>query len=122
MVPVGYIKIFKFRRTQDSQVCGLSERARNKRKIRNLITIKFNLFSWILDTASILLVIISSDFDILYLLVTSCGPPILYFLGMEENRRNTRNYFMSCIKVFERNGKRSRKFKVYIVWICFRTF
>ena len=104
LVPVGYIKIFKYRKSLDSHVSGLTERARNLRKIRNLVNFKFNMFAWILDTASILLVIASSEFQILYLLVTSCGPPILYFLGMEENRRVTRNFFISCKRLFKING------------------
>ena len=101
---LGINNHFKFIRAQDSQVCGLSERNRNKRRTRNLVTIKFNLLSWILDTTSILLVIISKHFNILYLLVNSCGPPVIYFLGMEENRIITINYFISCMRVFKRNG------------------
>ena len=85
LVPVGYIKIFKYRKSLDSHVSGLTERARNLRKIRNLVNFKFNMFAWILDMASILLVIASSDFQILYLLVTSCGPLFSGYGGEQKS-------------------------------------
>ena len=106
LVPYGYVMIFKFCQTQDSQKKGLSERVLMSRKRRNLVNVKFNLFNWILDTSCILLVLVSSEeFQIVYLLFISCGPPLLYFMGMEDNRKATKNYFHSRMRIFRTRGK-----------------
>jgi hypothetical protein len=86
-------------------VIGLSKRAQISRKQRNLVNVKFNLLNWILDTSSIVLVLVSSEyFQIVYLLVISIGHPLLYMMGMEQNRKDTQNYFKSRIGVFQRPG------------------
>ena len=106
LVPLGYFKIFRYIIKQNSKELGLSKRAITSRKQTNLVNIKFNLFNWILDTSSVVLVLVSGDsFTIVYLLVISCGPPLLYFLGIQENRQNTRNFVQSRIRVFEKAGK-----------------
>ena len=105
LVPIGYIMIFKFRQRQNTQVVGLSERARMSRKQRNLVNVKFNLLNWILDTVSLGLVMISGeDFQIVYLLVISCGHPLLYLLGIAVDRKDTENYSKSNIRIFKRQG------------------
>ena len=108
LVPLGYFKIFSFFQKQNSKDLGLSKRALQSRKQTNLVNIKCNLFYWILDTSSVVLVLVSGDsFAIVYLLVISCGPPLLYFLGIQENRQNTRNFFQSQVRVFEKEGKQN---------------
>ena len=78
------------------------------RKRRNLVAAKFNLFTWILETASILLVAVSpKDFKMLYIFCISCGPPLLYFLGIEDNRRAAEEYFKFNISVFNKIGKKN---------------
>ena len=108
LVPLGYTKIFIFQKTQNEKNVGLSQRASTSRKRRNLVAAKFNLFNWILETASILLVVVSSrDFQMLYIFCISCGPPLLYFFGMEENRRAAEDYIKSNIRVFNKVGKKN---------------
>ena len=96
ITPVGYGAIYRFRRNQDNKVSGLSTTARNQRKNRNLVTMKFNMFNWILETLSSFLVLILPSyryFTILYILVNSCGTPLVYFMGIEENRSMAKEYF-----------------------------
>ena len=107
LVPLGYISIFRFRQLQNERSVGLSERASNSRKRRNLVNLKFNLFTWILETASVLVVIVDrgDNFKIFYILCVSCGPPLLYFMGIEENRRAAKEYIKSNIRVFNKIAK-----------------
>ena len=37
---------------------------------------------------------------ILYLTVMSCGTPIVYFMGIEENRQRAQDYFRSNMRIF----------------------
>ena len=41
----------------------------------------------------------------IYMLVVSCGSPMVYLLGMEENRKKTKEMFRSKIEVFEKKKK-----------------
>ena len=41
--------------------------------------------------------------DMIYILVNSCGTPLVYHLGIEENRRQAQEYFRSHIRVFRRS-------------------
>ena len=57
---------------------------------------KFNMFNWILETLSSFLVLILPSyryFTNLYILVNSCGTPLVYFMGIEENRSMAKEYF-----------------------------
>ena len=58
---------------------GLSEAARTKRKRRNLVTMKFNLLSFVLEAASVILVALFRLHlvRLLYLLVNYCGTPLV---------------------------------------------
>ena len=70
---------------------------------------KCNFFTWVLETSSILVVIVSSKphatTTILYILCVSCGPPLLYFMGIEENRRAAEEYIKANIRVFHKISK-----------------
>ena len=37
-----------------------------------------------------------------YILVMSCGTPIVYYLGIEENRQQARDHFRARIRIFNR--------------------
>jgi hypothetical protein len=50
-----------------------------------------------------LIVAVNIDMKILYALSISCGPPLLYFMGIEEHRRVTQEYFKTTIRIFRRN-------------------
>ena len=66
---------------------------------------QFNMINWLLETVSLILVMIKGNlmFTILYLLVTSCGTPLVYYLGIEENRQKAREYFQSRMRIFRKN-------------------
>ena len=101
----------RFRYKHDSNVPGLSSNARQIRKHRNIVTMKFNMFNWILETLINILILSSSDriFTILYILVMSCGTPLVYFMGIEENRKQAKEHFKSNIRVFIKQRKHKMK-------------
>ena len=74
---------------------GLSEAAKKSRKQRNLVTMKFNFINYLLEALSVGLLFISKNPGIyfLYFVVNSCGTPLVYYLGIEENRRQAEDYF-----------------------------
>ena len=78
----------RFRLTQDSRTPGLTSSSRNSRKKRNLVSTKFNMINWLLETLCTFLVVIDINrfFTILYILIMSCSTPLVYYLGIEENR------------------------------------
>ena len=59
-----------------------------KRKNRNLVSMKFNIINWLLDLAVTVLVVFNKHKFVtgLYIFVISCGTPLVYFMGIEENR------------------------------------
>ena len=70
------------------------------------MSVKFNLLNWILDTVSLGLVMISGeDYQIVYLLVISCGHPLLYLLGIVADRKNEEEFSKSTIRIFKRQGQ-----------------
>ena len=74
---------------QNENVVGLSESARARRKHRNVVTMKFNLVNYLLETVSMVLALAVRGYlvGLLQILVTSCGTPLVYYLGMEANRQ-----------------------------------
>ena len=73
---------------------------RKQRRNRNLVTMKFNMFNWVLETFSTILVLIKVNriFYILYLFINATGTPLVYYLGIEENRKSAKEYFKSNIR------------------------
>ena len=86
------------------------------------------MLNWLLETTS-LIVLLSSERDsifesLLYLLINSCGTPmvrlfnstecyilfisffLIYFMGIEENRRLAREQVKSRMKIFSRNKEK----------------
>ena len=93
--------VFRFRKRQDNKV-GLSSSAKMTRRKQNLVSMQFNMINWLVETVSLFLVMFEDYefFTILYLLVTSCGAPLVYYLGIEDNRLKAREYFQSRIRIF----------------------
>ena len=85
-----FITYFRFTLLQNKNTVGLSEAARAKRKRRNVVTMKFNLLNYLLETVSMVLTLAVRGYlvGLLQILVTSCGTPIVYYLGMEDNRQD----------------------------------
>ena len=101
----------RFREKQNKTVSGISENARKKRKNRNLVTMKFNLLNWLLEIISTLMVLIDINrfFTLLYVVVGSCGTPLVYFIGIEENRKCVQEYFKLSIRISKRNKELMKK-------------
>ena len=66
---------------------------------------RFNMINWLLETVSLLLVMFNEKqiLTILYLLITSCGTPLVYYLGIEENRQKAREYFQSRMRILKKD-------------------
>ena len=67
---------------------------------------KFNLLNWILETLCTLIVILIKNTysTVIYLLIISCGTPLVYYLGIEENRRQAQARFREHIKMFKKSS------------------
>ena len=74
------------------------------RRKQNLVSMQFDMISCLVETVSLFLVIFDDYefFTILYLLITSCGAPLVYYLGIEDNRLKAREYFQSRIRIFRK--------------------
>ena len=78
----------RFRKKQDENVPGISGSARVLRKKRNLVSMQFNMLNWLLETVSLVLVMVEFNvfLAILYLLVTSCGTPVVFQLLLPNSK------------------------------------
>ena len=67
----------------------MSEAARARRKHRNVVKMKFNLVNYLLETVSMVLTLAVRGYlvGLLQILVTSCGTPLIYYLGMDHTRQ-----------------------------------
>ena len=85
----------------------MSNFVRNKRKNRNLVTMKFNMFNWMLETVStfMMFIFINRFSTLLYVLVNSCGTPLVYVMGIEENRNMAKEYFKYRMRIFSRKSE-----------------
>ena len=69
----------RFTNRQTENVPGLSSSARVLRKRRNLVSMRFNMINWLLETVSLILYLNKNDvfLTVLYILVNSCGTPLV---------------------------------------------
>jgi len=78
-----------------------------KRRNRNLVTMKFHMFNWILETLSTILVLIDLNLNrfstLIYIFTISYGTPLVYFMGIEENRKMAQEHFRANMRVFSKN-------------------
>ena len=60
----------RFKNNQNERVVGLSEVAKRRREQRNVVTMKFNLINYLLETVSVLMSLLVKNFfvDLLYYL------------------------------------------------------
>ena len=91
LTPVLYGLIFKYRRQQNQKDIGLSGAPRKARSRRNIVTAKFNFFIWLTETLILLCFMPSTNeqgntFLVLFLILSSCLNPIIYYAGIETNR------------------------------------
>ena len=103
---ICFNRFIRFRQKQDKNSSGLSNSARMKRRNRNLVTTKFHLFNWILETLSTFIVIIlnlNRFSTLIYIFTISYGTPLVYFMGIEENRKMAQEHFRANMRVFSKN-------------------
>ena len=117
MVPFFYTRIYLFRKRLNEKKLGLGEAALMRRKQRNIVQMKFHLFTWIWESLTILLLFSRPGLKLVYALCMSCGSPLLYFLGIEENRVVTWEHLKSIFVYLssERERERERERRVYSV-------
>ena len=114
LIPIGYYRLFRFTERNISKVAGsISAMARIRRKKQNLVTAKFNFLNWLLEVVS-LVVVLAGGYgkvtSVLYIFLTSCGPPCIYFLGVEENRKAVKQSLTSRIKnVKQKKGEKENE-------------
>ena len=79
----------RFRNRHDEKVIGISQSAKVLRKRRNLVSMRFNMMNWLLETVSLILVMIKDNvfMSIIYLLVTSCGTPLVNFIMLQSEHK-----------------------------------
>ena len=72
---------FRFRKKQDEIASGLSSTSKILRKSKNLVSMRFNMFNWMLEVVSVLLVMMGENpmLETFHNLVNSCGTPVVFF-------------------------------------------
>ena len=112
LIPIGYYRLFRFTERNISKVAGsISAKSRTRRKKQNLVTAKFNFLNWLLEAVSLVVVLpgYGKFTTVVYIFLTSCGPPCIYFLGVEENRKAVKQSLASRIKNVKKKKDRKRK-------------
>ena len=68
---------------------------------------KFNMINWILETIVNILILIDNSrlSTIIYVLIMSGGTPLVYFMGIEENRKMAKEHFKTHIKIFKKKNQ-----------------
>ena len=58
---------------------------------------KFNLINYVVETVGVIMCLVVKNFfvDMFYLLFNWCSTPLVYYLGMEENRNKAEEYIRS---------------------------
>ena len=113
IVPIGYLTIYVFRKKHDASLQGLTESTQLARKSKNLVTTRYNLLIWICELLCGLVVFIpgSNLFLILYHFLPATLSPVLYFLGIEDNRRAMRSRIKEMMSELQKKGNFPDNFK-----------
>ena len=73
------------------------------------------MINWGLETLATLFIVVlptSTYFWLLYMLLCSCGTPVVYFLGIEENMKTAREIGMKKLNVISRKKENLPQFRV----------
>ena len=110
-IDINQISIPGLLKKQTNTVAGLSQAAKTKRNNRNLVSMKYNLMNHILYMTGGLIYLITRNnlTAMIHFLILSCGSPLIYLLGIEENRKKTQALLKSKIEIFEKKKTRSPK-------------
>ena len=100
-IPLLYGLTYKFTKKQNNKSdSGLSDEAQQKRRQKNLVSIRFNLMNWMLESVMILMIFMTTDkmIQTTFILVTSIGTPLIYYLGIAENRKQIEEFYQHQIR------------------------
>ena len=77
---------------------------------KNLVTCKFNIIIWFTELVCGCVVLIpGSQYILLFYLVTpNIISPIIYYIGMESNRKELKKYFLELFKESKDNAKAAK--------------
>ena len=80
---------------------GLTKAAKTKRKHRNFVTMKFNLLSFVLEAASVILVALFRTYlpRLFYLIVNYCGTPLVHYINITTSRIDKELVIVLCVGV-----------------------
>ena len=100
-IPLLYGLTYNFTKKQNKVAPGLSDEAMQRRRQKNLVSIQFNLMNWVLESVMILMIVTTTDkmFQTSFILVTSIGTPLIYYLGIEANRQKIKEFYRNQIKI-----------------------
>ena len=100
-IPLLYGLTYIFTKKQNKVAPGLSDEAMQRRRQKNLVSIQFNLMNWVLESVMILMIVTTTDkmFQTSFILVTSIGTPLIYYLGIEANRQKIKEFYRNQIKI-----------------------
>ena len=103
-IPLLYGLTYKFTMNRNKIASGLSDEAKQRRRQRNLVSIRFNLMNWMLESVMIMMIFMTTDkmFQTTFILVTSIGTPLIYYLGIEENRKQIEEFYRNQIRKVKR--------------------
>ena len=99
-IPLLYGLTYMFTKKQNKVAPGLSDEAMRRRRQKNLVSIQFNLMNWVLESVMILMIVMTTNkmIQTSFILVTSIGTPLIYFLGIEANRQKIKEFYRNQIK------------------------
>jgi len=105
VVPSVYLAIFRFRKTHDNNIRGISESERSQRKENNLLATEVNFTRWLFEVLGTIVFVSAPKLDIgvrvvIWRLLTACLPPLFYILALNAD-------FHRRIKWFIRPRKQS---------------
>ena len=80
-----------------------------------MVSIRFNLMNWMLESVMILMIFLTTDkmFQTAFILVTSIGTPLIYYLGIAENRKQIEEYYQNQIRKMKKINKIGEKKQDY---------
>ena len=96
----------RFTNRQAENVLGISSSAKVLRKRRNLVSMRFNMINWLLETVSLILFLIKNNvfLTILYVLVNSCGTPLVILFKLFWIFHSFTIFFWSTFSELRKTG------------------
>ena len=117
VVPLGYIQIFLFRKNDNLATKTLNETARFNRKHRNILTTKFNLFSWLFEFFGTIFLLTHGP-NILFIITCSLSP-INFYVGTKMKVLDRKKRVVAILRHCVNAGNALKSYQ-YISFPAFR--